>query len=46
MIAWWNKSGECLLMIAVELSLVFLWLAVRATPEEAAADDREFPKTK
>ena len=44
MIAWWNKPGEWLLVIATGLSLVFLWLDVRDTPEEATADDREFPQ--
>ena len=29
MIAWWNKPGEWLLVIATGLSLVFLWLDVR-----------------
>ncbi len=44
MIAWWNKPGEWLLVIAAGLSLVFLWLDVRDTPEEADADDRGFPR--
>ena len=43
-IAWWNKPGEWLLVIAAGLSLVFLWLDFRDTPEEADADDRGFPQ--
>ncbi len=33
MLAWWNKPGEWLLVIATGVSLVLLWLDVRDTPE-------------
>jgi len=35
MLAWWNKPGEWLLVIATGVSLVLLWLDVRDAPDEA-----------
>jgi hypothetical protein len=33
MLAWWNKSGEWLLVIATGISLTLLWLDLRDSPE-------------
>lgn len=50
LVAWWNRSGEWLVVIATGASLVLLWRDVRDAPEEpgghpdsvvgAAAEDR------
>jgi hypothetical protein len=45
MIAWWNRPGEWLLVIAASISLVLLWRDVRDNPEkpktEPASHDPE-----
>ena len=46
MIAWWNKPGEWLLVIAAGLSLIFLWLDVRDIPEEVDAEAEVSLKTR
>ncbi len=33
LLAWWNKPGEWLLVVATGVSLVLLWLDVRDAPE-------------
>lgn len=33
LIAWWNRPGEWLLVIATNVSLVLLWLDIRDAPE-------------
>jgi hypothetical protein len=38
LIAWWNKPGEWLLLIATGVSLVLLWLDVRDAPEKPDED--------
>jgi hypothetical protein len=45
LIAWWDKPGEWLLLIATCVSLVLLWLDVRDDPEEPdeGADPRAAP---
>ncbi|MDR3636010.1 MAG: hypothetical protein P4L84_19565 [Isosphaeraceae bacterium] len=35
-LAWWNKPGEWLLVVAAGVSLELLWLDVRDLPEKAA----------
>jgi hypothetical protein len=37
LLAWWNKPGEWLLVIATGISLVLLWLDIRAAPECAGS---------
>jgi hypothetical protein len=37
LIAWWNKPGEWLLVIASGFSLVLLWLDVRDAPEPSGS---------
>ena len=51
LVAWWNRPGEWLLVIATGISLVLLWRDVRDTPEgpdkdalpEEAPDDWWLP---
>ena len=38
LLAWWNKPGEWLLVIATGISLVLLWRNVRDTPEKSGKD--------
>ena len=38
MLAWWNKPGEWLLVIATGISLVLLWLELRRAPETSRND--------
>jgi hypothetical protein len=35
-LAWWNKPGEWLLVIATGIGLVLIWLNVRDTAERSA----------
>ena len=37
-IRWWGRPGEGLFLIALMLSLVFLWLDVRGARARASAD--------
>jgi hypothetical protein len=37
LLAWWNKPGEWLLVITTAVSLVVLWLNLRAAPDRVAA---------
>ncbi len=39
LLAWWNKPGEWLLVVATGLSLVLLWLDFRDDPESLMKDD-------
>jgi hypothetical protein len=51
MLAWWNKSGEWLLVIATNISLTLLWLDLRDSPENSrtgadrVADDETIAQT-
>src|SRR3954452_14319244 len=36
LLAWWNRPGEWLLVIATAVSLVLLWIDVRDAPEKPA----------
>ena len=38
MLAWWNKPGEWLLVVATGISLALLWLDVRDAPETTSED--------
>jgi hypothetical protein len=38
LLAWWNRPGEWLLLIATGVSLVLLWLDLRDKPEKSAED--------
>ena len=38
MLAWWNKPGEWLLVIAAGFSLLLLWLDFRDSPERSGED--------
>ena len=40
LLAWWNKPGEWLLVIATGISLVLLWLDVRDVPEKSGKGGR------
>jgi hypothetical protein len=37
-LAWWNKPGEWLLVVATAVSLVLLWLDLRDAPENVGAN--------
>ncbi len=37
-LAWWNKPGEWLMVIATGVSLVLFWLNVQDAPEQAKSD--------
>jgi len=38
LLAWWNKPGEWLLVVATVVSLVLFWLDVRDAPEKTGND--------
>jgi hypothetical protein len=38
LLAWWNKPGEWLLVIATGIGLVLIWRSVRDTPEKSGRD--------
>src|ERR1017187_4369 len=38
MVAWWNKPGEWLLVIATGVSLMLLWLDLRDAPKDSGTD--------
>jgi hypothetical protein len=46
MIAWWNRPGEGLLVIAVGVSIVLLWMDARDVPGDLeSVDPRRPPQT-
>ena len=39
LVAWWDRPGEWMLLVATGLSLIMLWLDVRDAPEHDPLDD-------